>query len=151
VRAEAKSSSLDVVFSALADSTRRAILSRLTEGEASVTEIADPFHVSLPAISKHLRVLEAAGLLAREKDGRTIRCRLVADPMKEAVEWIAHYRRCWDERLNALDAYLKDASDREEDARWPTPSQDRPRHSTSSAPSPRRARRSSGLGRTRKR
>jgi DNA-binding transcriptional ArsR family regulator len=97
---------LDTVFSALADPTRRAILTRLANGEASVTELADPFDISLPAISRHLKVLEHAGLLAREKEGRVHRIRLVADPMLDALEWMARYGRFWEERLDALEALV---------------------------------------------
>jgi DNA-binding transcriptional ArsR family regulator len=92
------------VFGALADPTRRAIIQRLTEGEATVTELAEPFDVSLPAISRHLRVLEDAGLLGRRKDGRHYYCRLVEDPLRDAVAWIVHYGIFWEERLDALEA-----------------------------------------------
>jgi DNA-binding transcriptional ArsR family regulator len=92
------------VFGALADPTRRAIVQRLTEGEATVTELAEPFDVSLPAISRHLRVLENANLLARQKDGRHYRCRLVEDPLKDAMAWIVHYGAFWEERLDSLEA-----------------------------------------------
>jgi len=85
--------SLDATFSALADPTRRAILARLARGERSVTELAEPFDISLPAISKHLGVLERAGLLARAKDGRLRRCCLVPGPLRDAAQWIASYRR----------------------------------------------------------
>lgn len=83
---------LDAIFAALADPIRRAILARLAHGELSVTELAAPFDVSLPAISRHLRVLERAGLLAGQKDGRVYRCRLAARPLEHAAEWIGHYR-----------------------------------------------------------
>ena len=106
--------SLDATFSALSDPTRRAILAHLARGEASVTELAEPFNVSLPAISKHLRVLERAGLLTREKDGRVHRCRLAAEPMEEAAEWIALYRRFWEERFDALAEYLRSSTPKEE-------------------------------------
>ncbi len=106
-------SPLDGTFSALADPTRRAILARLALGEASVTELAEPFDVSLPAVSKHLRVLERAGLLTREKDGRVRRCRLVADPMQEASEWIASYQQFWEERFDALAEYLHEPARKE--------------------------------------
>jgi DNA-binding transcriptional ArsR family regulator len=99
---------LDAVFSALADPTRRAILTRLADGEASVTELADPFDISLPAISRHLKVLEHAGLLAREREGRVHRIRLVADPMLDALEWMARYGRFWEERLDALEALVRE-------------------------------------------
>jgi DNA-binding transcriptional ArsR family regulator len=98
--------SLGAIFAALADPTRRAILERLARGEASVTELAEPFHVSLPAISKQLRVLERAGLLLREKQGRTCRCRLVAGPMREAAQWLADYRQYWERQLDSLADYL---------------------------------------------
>jgi DNA-binding transcriptional ArsR family regulator len=100
------STALDATFSALADPTRRAILVRLARGECSVTALAKPFDVSLPAISKHLRVLERAGLLARRKDGRVHRCRLVTRPLKEAEEWITRHRQFWEQRLDALAEYL---------------------------------------------
>jgi DNA-binding transcriptional ArsR family regulator len=107
--------SLNTTFAALADPTRRAILARLAQGEASVTELAQPFNVSLPAISKHLRVLERAGLLTREKEGRVHHCRLAADPLKEAANWIARYQQFWDEQFDALAEFL-DESLAEEDS-----------------------------------
>jgi DNA-binding transcriptional ArsR family regulator len=97
---------LDATFGALADPTRRAILARLTLGEATVNELAAPFDVSLPAVSKHLRVLESAGLLQREIDGRIHRCRLAAQPMKDAAAWIETYRAFWEAQLDALANYL---------------------------------------------
>ena len=100
-------SSLDRTFAALADPTRRAILSRLALGEANVTELAEPFSISLPAISKHLRVLENAGLLVRRKEGRTHHCHLRADPLGDAVEWIEEARLFWDVRLDALALFLE--------------------------------------------
>jgi DNA-binding transcriptional ArsR family regulator len=101
--------SLDEVFSALADPTRRQILVRLTEGEATVGELAEPFDMSLPAISKHLGVLEDAGLVVREKDGRTRRCRLVAEPMQEALGWIAQYGRFWEAQFDSLEGFLSES------------------------------------------
>ena len=98
---------LDVTFAALADPTRRAILVRLAEGNASVGELALPFAISRPAVSKHLRVLERAGLVQRSKDGRVSRCGLDARPMRDAAEWVARYRRFWEERLDALATYLE--------------------------------------------
>lgn len=98
--------SLDAVFSALADPTRRAILAQLARGESSVTELAEPFDVSLPAILKHLRVLERAGLMTHEKDGRVRRCRLKAKPLRQAVSWLDHYRCFWGVRLDALERHL---------------------------------------------
>jgi DNA-binding transcriptional ArsR family regulator len=106
---------LDEVFSALADPTRRGILARLSEGESSVGELAEPFEISLPAISKHLRVLEGAGLLARKRDGRVHRCRLVAEPLGEAIDWIVRYGRFWDAQLDSLERFL--VGEREEQGR----------------------------------
>ena len=103
----ASMSSLDTTFAALADPTRRAILERLSQQVLSVTELAQPFSVSLPAISKQLGVLEQAGLLRREKDGRVRRCRLVAAPMEGASRWIDRYRHFWDQQLDALADYLE--------------------------------------------
>lgn len=108
------SSSLDTTFAALSDSTRRAILARLSYGEASVTELAKPFNISLPAVSKHLRVLEQAGLLVREKEGRVHRCRLVAEPLKDAAHWIAHYQQFWEGQFDALADYLDSTASPEE-------------------------------------
>jgi DNA-binding transcriptional ArsR family regulator len=107
------SDSLGATFAALADPTRRAILERLARGEASVTELAEPFQVSLPAISKQLRVLEQAGLLIREKEGRVRRCRLDAEPMREAAEWLARYRRYWERQLDSLADYLNELQNEE--------------------------------------
>ncbi len=97
---------LDATFSALSDPTRRAILSQLANGERTVTELARPFDVSLPAISKHLRVLERAGLVAQERQGRTRRCRISAKPLQNANGWLENYRRFWEERFQRLDALL---------------------------------------------
>lgn len=105
--------SLDATFAALADPTRRAILARLARGEASVTELAEPFDMSLPAISKHLTVLERAGLLAREKEGRVRRCRLIAKPLRDAARWIAFYQQFWEEQFDALAGYLQEATTEE--------------------------------------
>lgn len=99
---------LDLVFGALSDPTRRAILARLAEGEATVGDLARPFDVSRPAISKHLRVLEGAGLVDRERDGRYSRCALDAGPMREAAEWVERYRTFWDDRLDALTRLLEE-------------------------------------------
>jgi DNA-binding transcriptional ArsR family regulator len=138
--------SLDATFRALADPTRRAMLARLAVGEATVTELAEPFEVSLPAVSKHLRVLEGAGLLARERDGRRHRCRLLSGPLTGAAEWIDHYRRFWEAQLDALDRYVK----KEEEPSWRRrPSGKRPR-SISRGRSRPRGTRSSGRGRTRR-
>jgi DNA-binding transcriptional ArsR family regulator len=106
----AVSAPLDATFGALADPTRRAILAQLALGEATVGELAAPFDVSLPAVSKHLRVLEAAGLLRREIDGRIHRCRLAPGPMKDAAAWIETYRAFWETQLDALANYLQSTS-----------------------------------------
>lgn len=100
-------SELDNVFHALSDSTRRAILARLANGDAVVTELAEPFAMSLPAISKHLTVLEKAGLLQRHKDGRIRRCELNAGPLETASDWIDFYKQFWSAQLNSLAAYLE--------------------------------------------
>ena len=98
---------LDAVFAALADPTRRAILAKLARGEATVTELAAPFDISMPAISKHLKVLQRARLISRGRDAQRRPCRLEAAPLAQAASWIDDYRRCWEERLDRLDDYLK--------------------------------------------
>jgi DNA-binding transcriptional ArsR family regulator len=103
----ADQNSLDAVFGALADGTRRAILAKLAQGPAPVSELAAPFAMSLPAISKHLKVLERAGLLRRDKQGRVHRCSLDPTPMGEAATWIEQTRAFWHGRLDGLDQYLK--------------------------------------------
>ena len=108
------SETLNSTFAALADPTRRAILERLAQGDSSVTSLAEPFDVSLPAISKQLGVLEKAGLLFREKDGRVRRCRLDAAPMKEAAQWMEQYRKFWEDRLSSLADYLNELQKQEE-------------------------------------
>jgi DNA-binding transcriptional ArsR family regulator len=102
----AKSQSLDATFGALSDPTRRAIVERLTRGEASVGELAEPFDVSLPAISKHLTVLEHAGLVVRTRQGRNRRCRLVEEPIREVLEWIAGYGSFWEGQFDSLERFL---------------------------------------------
>jgi DNA-binding transcriptional ArsR family regulator len=97
---------LSTTFAALADPTRRAILARLAKGEASVGELANPFDISLPAVSRHLRVLEAAQLIERRVDAQWRLCRLRPQPLKQAVEWIERYRQFWETRLDNLAAYL---------------------------------------------
>jgi DNA-binding transcriptional ArsR family regulator len=97
---------LSNTFSALADPTRRAILARLSSGEASVTELAEPFDMSMPAISKHLKVLERAGLIARGREAQWRPCRLEAGPLKDVAQWVEHYRHFWEESFDRLDAYL---------------------------------------------
>jgi DNA-binding transcriptional ArsR family regulator len=98
---------LSATFAALSDPTRRAILARLSSGEASVTKLAEPFKMSLPAVSKHLKVLERSGLIARGRRAQWRPCRLKAAPLKEAVDWMEHYRRFWDQSLDRLEEYLQ--------------------------------------------
>jgi DNA-binding transcriptional ArsR family regulator len=104
---------LSATFAALADPTRRAILARLASGEAAVTELGEPFDMSLPAISKHLKVLERAGLIARGRDAQRRPCRLEAAPLKDVSEWLERYRRFWEARLDRLDAYLQQLKTKE--------------------------------------
>ena len=99
---------LDSTFAALADPTRRAILARLAAGEASVTEIAAPFKMTLPAVSKHLKVLERAGLIARGRDAQWRPCRLKPEPLKGAVDWLERYRENWEESFSRLDEFLRE-------------------------------------------
>lgn len=99
---------LSVTFAALADPTRRAILSRLSEGERSVKELAEPFAMSLPAVSKHLKALERAGLIERSRSAQWRPCRLKPEALKGASDWIEQYRRLWEERFDRLDAYLQE-------------------------------------------
>jgi DNA-binding transcriptional ArsR family regulator len=104
---------LSSTFAALADPTRRAILARLASGEASVTELAQPFEMSMPAISKHLKVLERAGLIARGREAQWRPCRLEAGPLKEVAGWVDHYRRFWEQTFDRLDDYLRELKDNE--------------------------------------
>jgi DNA-binding transcriptional ArsR family regulator len=104
---------LTTTFSALADPTRRAILARLASGEASVTELAEPFAMSLPAISKHLKVLERAGLITRSREAQWRPCKLKAQPLKGAADWLEHYRQFWEQSLDRLEHYLKDLQGKE--------------------------------------
>lgn len=99
---------LSDTFQALADPTRRAILAKLTKGEASVQELAKPFKMSLPAISKHLKVLEKSHLIVRRSKAQQRLCKLETQPIKDAVEWLEHHRKLWEERLDRLDEYLKE-------------------------------------------
>ena len=98
---------LSATFAALADPTRRAILARLASGECSVNELAEPFQMSLPAVSKHLRVLERAGLIVQRREAQRRPCRIEASPLKDVAEWAEHYRHIWEERLDRLDEYLE--------------------------------------------
>jgi DNA-binding transcriptional ArsR family regulator len=108
-----RGANLDATFHALSDPIRRSILARLGTGEASVTELARPFRVSLPAISKHIRVLERAGLLERRRAGRVHSLRLAPRPLRDAAEWIEHYRRFWESRFDALDRHLQETLHRQ--------------------------------------
>src|SRR5271156_3806471 len=141
------SASLDSTFAALSDATRRGILARLArQGETSVSELAAPYKMSLPAVSKHLRVLEGAGLVKRHKDGRVHRCRLVAEPMKDAAAWIEHYRQFWESQFDSLARYLEESQE-EEDSQWQAPSPALKPNSKSAECSRRRGRKSSRRGR----
>ncbi|HEY0702570.1 MAG TPA: metalloregulator ArsR/SmtB family transcription factor [Candidatus Acidoferrales bacterium] len=112
------SGALDATFAALSDATRRGILARLAAGEASVSELAAPYEMSLPAVSKHLRVLESAGLVTRNREGRVQRCRLKAAPMKNAADWIEHYRRFWEAQFDSLHKFLEESASKEQKP-WP--------------------------------
>src|SRR5687767_4195136 len=104
---------LSATFAALADPTRRAILARLASGECSVTELAEPFDMSMPAVSKHLRVLERAGLIARGREAQWRPCRIEGGPIKEVVAWAERYRHTWERRLDRLDTYLQEFQKKE--------------------------------------
>jgi DNA-binding transcriptional ArsR family regulator len=105
---------LNLTFAALADPTRRSILSRLAEGEATVSELAKPFTISLPAISRHLKVLEGAGLIARDREAQWRPSRLQTDPLDEAVEWMQSRKETWEGRMDRLDAHLRSKGDQDE-------------------------------------
>jgi len=104
---------LSATFAALADPTRRAILARLASGEISVTELAEPFEMSLPAVTKHLKVLERAGLITRGREAQWRPCKLEARPLQQASDWIEHYREFWEQRLDRLEAYLHELQAKE--------------------------------------
>jgi DNA-binding transcriptional ArsR family regulator len=104
---------LSLTFAALADPTRRAILARLSHGDASVTELAEPFEMSLPAISKHLKVLEHAGLITRGRDAQWRPCRIEAARLKEVSDWLDHYRKFWEDSFDRLDEYLRELQKKE--------------------------------------
>jgi DNA-binding transcriptional ArsR family regulator len=140
------SAALDATFGALADPTRRAILARLARGETSVTEIAARFEISLPGVTKHLRVLESAGLLASTKRGRVRRCRLEPRRLRDAAEWIRFYQQFWEEQLDALEDYLAETADEEESWQQKPPQRKPP--SASSEPSRPRRSASTKRGRT---
>jgi DNA-binding transcriptional ArsR family regulator len=104
---------LSTTYAALADPTRRAILARLAVGEATVGELAEPFTMSLPAVSKHLKVLERAGLITRGRKAQWRPCRIEGRPLKDAAQWLEHYRRFWDDSFDRLDEYLEELQSRE--------------------------------------
>jgi DNA-binding transcriptional ArsR family regulator len=105
---------LSTTFAALADPTRRAILARLVSGDCSVTELAEPFDMSLPAVSKHLRVLERAGLIARGREAQWRPCRIEAGPLKDVADWAERFRHIWEARLDRLDDYLQELKKKEQ-------------------------------------
>jgi DNA-binding transcriptional ArsR family regulator len=140
--------SLDRVFFALSDPTRRAILGRLAQGEAAISELAEPSQVTLPAVMKHLALLESAALIQRRKQGRTVTCRLSAAPLQDAATWIADYTRFWDERLEDLARYLAPSGpSSSSEVPCPTP---RPRRSSVRSTIRSRESKSSVRGRRRK-
>jgi DNA-binding transcriptional ArsR family regulator len=106
---------LDRTFAALADPTRRAILARLASGEATVTELAEPFDMTMPAVSKHLKVLERAGLIGRGREAQWRPCRLEAGPLKDVSDWVGNYRTFWEVSFDRLDDYLQELQEKEED------------------------------------
>ncbi len=110
-----RSDPLSTTFAALADPTRRAILARLALGEATVTQIAAPFDMSLPGVSKHLRVLQRAGLIEQGRDAQWRPCRLEAEPLREVAAWVDHYRRFWEESFDRLDDYLREIQEQKND------------------------------------
>jgi DNA-binding transcriptional ArsR family regulator len=138
---------LDAVFAALADPTRREVVKVLAAGSRPVTELSQPFPMSLPGFMKHLRILEEAGLIKREKEGRVVSCTLSAGPMKEASEWLTHYREFWEQRLDALARFLYH---QEETQAWQTPKHRSGRRSRSSASTMQRRGRSGARSRSRK-
>ena len=144
---------LDFTFAALADPTRRAIVQRLAAGSATVKELAKPFHVSLPAISKHLRILEQAGLLLRKKEGRVHHCRLNTVPLQEVQDWFTFHQQFWEQQLDALGHYLSqlpDSSQAKERPSWATPQKPTRPHSKSRRPIKPAGKQSLKRGRTQK-
>jgi DNA-binding transcriptional ArsR family regulator len=139
---------LDRVFAALADPTRRGVLDALAGGSLGVSELAAPHGMSLPGFMKHLRVLEEAGLIAREKEGRVVSCALSAAPMQAASTWMSRYERFWSDKLDSLARYLYQ---QEELQTWNKPSSKPGPRSTSGGTTPSRRKRSGGRGPTRKR
>ena len=139
---------LDRVFSALADPTRRQVLESLGRGSSAVSELAEPHGMSLPGFMKHLRVLEDAGLIARNKEGRVVSCELSAAPMQQAASWMQRYEKFWTEKLDSLARYLYQ---QEELQTWKTPASPKSPRSPSSASTPSRRKKSGAPGPTRKR
>jgi len=129
---------LSTTFAALSDPTRRAILARLSLGETSVTELAEPFAMSLPAVTKHLKVLEKAGLIIRGREAQWRPCRLEAKPLQEAVGWIEQYRKFWEERLDRLEDYLRElqAQEQAQDKSEVTRPKKKARHATAQGAAP---------------
>ena len=123
VEHKAPTDPLSLTFAALADPTRRAILARLSKGEASVKELAEPFDISLPAVSKHLKVLERAGLISRGRDAQWRPSRLQAEPLREIATWLQEYRRFWEESFDRLDEYLRKLNTEETETEAGTQSQ----------------------------
>ena len=115
--AQMEADALSVTFAALADPTRRAILARLALGEATVTELAAPFDMSLPGISKHLKVLQRAGLIEQGRQAQWRPCRLAPEPLRNVADWVGQYRRHWEQSFERLDAYLRDLQDKQEHER----------------------------------
>jgi DNA-binding transcriptional ArsR family regulator len=126
------SEQLDSTFGALADPTRRAILATLMLGEASISKLAEPYRMSLPAVMKHIRVLEQAGLVSQEKTGRTRHCRLAAQPLKDAEQWISQYRQFWEGTLDSLERFLEqpeNQTETQEEQKWQQHNRSRKRRS----------------------
>ncbi len=119
---------LSATFSALADPTRRAILARLAAGETSVTELAEPFDMTLPAVTKHLKVLQRAGLIARGREAQWRPCRLAAKPLRDVSDWVERYRQFWDERLDRLEDHLRELEAPDADPAKPTRANQEKRH-----------------------
>lgn len=138
---------LDEVFRALSDETRRDVVERLTRGPASVSELAEPYGMSLPGFMKHLRVLEGAGLVVRAKEGRTVRCELAPQALQEAAMWLSRYEKFWTAQLDALGRYLYH---QEETKSWPKASSKTSRECASTVATPSPPKRSGGRGPTRK-
>jgi DNA-binding transcriptional ArsR family regulator len=144
----ADAAALDQVFRALADSTRRGVVERLTQGPASVSELAQPHAMSLPGFMKHLRVLEEAGLVVRAKAGRTVCCELAPQALEDAAVWLAQYEKFWNSQLDALGRYLYH---QEEIQQWPATRSRKSPKSASSDAIPSRPKKSGARGPTRKR